>query len=302
MQKPEPTQPTTLDFHPDPALFRDLPDSPGVYRFHGANDEILYIGKSTRIRQRVKSHFSARHRDYRENRMAWLTRRISFTGTAAELGALLLENHEIKQELPIFNRRQRRARDLFSWHLQQNEAGFLLPVPGSVKGGRHNWRQDSFGVFRSQVQARQTLEKLTRENTLCPKVLGLETGDGACFAFQLKRCHGACTGMEPAEKHNQRLRQALQQLHIAAWPWAGAIIIRDRATAGEEYDFHVIREWRYLGSASSKEQARALIKKPLQQQFDLDTYRILMRYRNLAIWPQPPDGSNYPDKPDMLEP
>ncbi len=38
---------------------RELPDSPGVYLFHGADGETLYVGKARSIRKRVNSHFSA---------------------------------------------------------------------------------------------------------------------------------------------------------------------------------------------------------------------------------------------------
>src|ERR1044072_1165041 len=37
---------------------RELPDSPGVYLFHGADEQILYVGKARSIRKRVASHFS----------------------------------------------------------------------------------------------------------------------------------------------------------------------------------------------------------------------------------------------------
>ena len=41
-----------------PHWVNDLPPQPGVYRFHGAEGELLYIGKSINIRQRVKVIFN----------------------------------------------------------------------------------------------------------------------------------------------------------------------------------------------------------------------------------------------------
>ncbi len=35
-----------------------LPDTPGVYFFLGSKKEILYIGKATSLKDRVKSYFS----------------------------------------------------------------------------------------------------------------------------------------------------------------------------------------------------------------------------------------------------
>lgn len=280
MSKTRPIASTLLTFTPDPSLLRDLPDGPGIYRFHGEQDELIYVGKSNRIRRRVASHFSARHRDHRENRMAWLTRRISFTETAGELGALLLENREIKETMPIFNRRQRRSRSLCSLYLTRDARGFLVPVTGNLAGDRH-CRRDSFGIFRSRTRAVQTLEALAREHQLCRKVLGLETGPGPCFARQLRRCRGACSGEESCEAHNHRLHQALADLHIAAWPWPDGIIIREASADHAREDFHVVVDWRYLGTADSRRQARELLRLTPPAQFDLDTYRILMRHRHL---------------------
>ncbi len=47
----------------------EVPDRPGVYLFYGDEDALLYVGKSTCLRQRIKSHFSGDHRHGR--RCAW---------------------------------------------------------------------------------------------------------------------------------------------------------------------------------------------------------------------------------------
>jgi excinuclease Cho len=265
-------------FQPDPALFHGLPTGPGVYRFHGDNEALLYVGKSINIRDRVKSHFNARHRDRREHRMAWLTRRISVTETAGELGALLLENHEIKTRLPVFNRRQRRARQLYTWWPRPGPDGALCLSLSQALGDQQPWHEPGYGVFRSPAQARQTLEALVREHQLCRKALQLEAGKGPCFARQLHRCDGVCEGKESIEQHNQRLLAALAPLCIEAWPHEGPLIIEEASEDGRRRDFHAIHQWRWLGVADSHDEAMALAHDALPGQFDLDSYRILWRF------------------------
>nr|WP_286816200.1 GIY-YIG nuclease family protein [Marinobacter sp. UBA3607] len=51
-------------------LFAGLPHGPGVYRFYGDNDVLLYVGKSTNIAQRVASHFSGDHQSSRGLRLS----------------------------------------------------------------------------------------------------------------------------------------------------------------------------------------------------------------------------------------
>ena len=48
-----------LPAHLPPELSDDLPEGPGVYRFFGADDALLYVGKSHSLRARVCGHFAA---------------------------------------------------------------------------------------------------------------------------------------------------------------------------------------------------------------------------------------------------
>jgi DNA polymerase-3 subunit epsilon len=264
------------EFTPDPGLFRDLPDGPGIYRFLGDNDELLYVGKSVHLRERVKSHFAARYRDRREHRLAWLTRRISWTETAGELGALLRENHEIKTRLPVFNRKQRHARVLHTWHLRLDDDGLLRPELSRPLSAQPDWRETGYGLFRSPGQARKQLERISTEHGLCRKLLGLERGRGACFAVQLGRCRGACRGDESPHAHNQRLKQALTATRIAAWPREGPLLLPEPAPRDGREEVHVIDQWRYLGSRPTADEARTLLSTPPTVPFDLDSYRILL--------------------------
>ena len=56
-----------------------------------------------------------------------------------------------------------------------------------------------FGTFRLKRQAIEILRKITEEHRLCPRAIGLESGKGPCFAYQLKRFNGVCAGKESAE-------------------------------------------------------------------------------------------------------
>ena len=69
-------------------LFAGLPHGPGVYRFYGGNDVLLYVGKSTNIAQRVASHFSGDHQSSRGLRLSESLRRVELTETAGELPAV----------------------------------------------------------------------------------------------------------------------------------------------------------------------------------------------------------------------
>lgn len=254
----------------DPSEVDALPDAPGVYLFYGENDVLLYVGKSTRLRTRVLSHFSADHGNDRELSLSQQIHRIAHVRSEGELGALLEEARLIKTLHPTHNRQLRRNRDLCAWQLETDMLGdtalrlvraadMKLPV------------QNLHGFFRTRRVATERLRDLCAEHRLCPPLLGLEKSTpGRCFNHQLKRCQGACLGVEPLQQHADRLREALASLKAEAWPHDGPVCLKEGKT------FHVIDHWCYYGSASHPQDAHALLANG-RPAFDLDIYKILVR-------------------------
>jgi DNA polymerase-3 subunit epsilon len=108
--------------------------------------------------------------------------------------------------------------------------------------------------------------------------LGLERGEGSCFAHQLGRCRGACVGKEPRALHDARLRLALTSLRIRPWPFQGAIGIREPGVAGAGTILHVVDRWQHLGTAEDDAAVAALVEAVPATAFDPDSYRIIARY------------------------
>ena len=92
------------------SLFRmalgKLPDSPGIYFFLGKNKKILYIGRATSLRSRVRSYFDGR---ILENRGPWVARMLSeiksidFKKSESVLESVFLEADLIKKFQPLYN-------------------------------------------------------------------------------------------------------------------------------------------------------------------------------------------------------
>ncbi|WP_321913881.1 exonuclease domain-containing protein [Paraburkholderia sp. J11-2] len=85
-------------------LIDTAPAGHGVYAFYGEDDVPLYVGRSVRVRQRVRAHLSGERRSSREQRMAQQVRRVEWRATGGELGALLVEAQWIAALKPSFNR------------------------------------------------------------------------------------------------------------------------------------------------------------------------------------------------------
>ena len=83
---------------------KEIPAEPGVYFMRGNNDDILYIGKSKKLRSRVRSYFRDSQR--LSDRIAMMVRQvreIEFIVTDTEAEALALEANLIKQHQPYYN-------------------------------------------------------------------------------------------------------------------------------------------------------------------------------------------------------
>jgi DNA polymerase-3 subunit epsilon len=263
----------------DPQLADDLPEGPGVYRFYGDGDALLYVGKSNNLRTRVLSHFAADHRSSKELRLSRQVRRVDWTETAGEFGALLKEAELVKELQPLHNRRLRKSGEAWVIRLAQAGDGLraeVIPLDEADTTLGPAPLADLHGPFRSERDARKALDELARANDLCPRALGLEPGEGSCFGFQVGRCRGACCGREPLALHAARARMALLRHKLRSWPFRGRIAVRERDWRGME-EMHVFDRWRYLGTVSSDESLDEL-PGTASREFDLDSYRILCRY------------------------
>lgn len=244
-----------------------LPSLPGVYVFHGESETLpLYIGKSVNLRSRVLSHL----RTPDEAAMLRQARRITWTRTAGEVGALLLEAKLIKEQQPLFNKRLRRNRQLCSLLLDgtQPQVVYAKDIDFSHQPGL-------YGLFANRRAALEALKTAADEHQLCYGLLGLEavTRGRGCFRSALRRCAGACCGKESVEAHHQRLLAALARLQLVCWPWQGAIALKEQAT--DLTDYHIIHNWLWLGSVTALSEAKALTQLPAG--FDHDGYKILCK-------------------------
>ena len=249
------------------AAIEDAPTGAGVYVFHGESGDLpLYIGKSVNIRARLLSHL----RNADEARLLRQTQRITCTRTAGEIGALLLEAQQIKQLQPLFNQKLRRNRQLCSLQLTGQQPQVVYSKDMDFASA-----PELYGLFASRHAALDALRNIADQNRLCYGALGLEklALGKACFRAAIRQCAGVCRGDETPDAHQQRLFTSLLALRVACWPYAGAIGLVERDEALTQ--IHVVRNWCYLGSATTPEEARQL--STVAAGFDADGYKILVR-------------------------
>jgi excinuclease Cho len=265
------TEVKSLEHKIDADSLAALPRTPGVYIFKGEGTLPLYIGKSVDIRSRVLSHL----RTPEEASMIAQTRRIDFIETAGEIGALLLESRMIKEQTPLFNQRLRRIRTLCSIRLTATTDGAVPEVVDS-KAVNLGSTPELYGLYSSSHAAKVKLKELAQQHMLCLALLGLEkTSTRGCFGLQIKTCLGACVGREDRPTHDQRLFSALVDSQVEVWPFDGPIDLIEEA--GEWVQRHRVNNWCYLGTQCSKSGNASQMNAYKQNDFDLDSYKILVK-------------------------
>jgi DNA polymerase III subunit epsilon len=258
-------------------LIDDLPELPGVYRLFGGDadgqDELLYIGKANNLRERVLDHF--RGNDAKSRRLSAQTRRVTWTQTAGELGALLQEAREIRERQPVYNKQLRGACRRFTWIFPDGGTPKLEELDAErLRSG------NAYGAWRTPREARRALEQMAREHHWCFKALGLESGEGSCVGLHVGRCDGACVGRESFAAHLARVRIGLARQHLPHWPHSGPVVVSEGEYGRRQY--HLIDAWQHLATFDEDKASDTLAEfartaRRTREDFDADVFHILKR-------------------------
>lgn len=182
-------------------LTTSLPRSPGVYQFHDRDNRILYVGKATDLRARVRSYFSSDQR----RKVAQLLRetdRITHQVCHNTLVAEVIELRLIHEHQPRFNKRGRRPLRPCYVRLTTNERFPRLtiakqPTGAGITLGPIPNRREAAAV----IEAIQTATLIRRCNTRIGR--NFVPREALCTAAQLGvamcPCSGAITEAEYSE-------------------------------------------------------------------------------------------------------
>ncbi len=193
-----------------PGKVSALPHAPGVYLLKDAEGRVVYVGKASDLRSRVRAYL----RPEGDGRLATphLVRRIAdvdFIVTSNEKEALLLENTLIKRHRPRYNVRLRDDKAYLCIRVDTKHAWPRLHMV-------RKFRRDGatyFGPYSSAKAVRRTIRTLGAifPLRLCNDRV-LETRDRPCLYHQLKRCCAPCVGLVAADEYRRMVDGLLDLL------------------------------------------------------------------------------------------
>lgn len=224
-------------------LIEGIPNTTGVYYFYNKERELIYVGKSKKMRHRILSHLN-NYTSKKGIKMLQQIHHIDCDYTGSELVALLKEAEEIKRNKPLYNRATRNTFFQYQLNTYYNDEGYLC-----FKIVRENKSENAVNSFTHIKEAKSALYKLTAKYELCQKLNGLYKTSSACFQQQVGQCKGACIGQEPSESYNERAEQAIKHSEIQG----KTLVIVDKGRTENERAYILVKKGVYHGFAFLEE-------------------------------------------------
>ena len=171
---------------------KTTPQSTGVYVMHDRFGKVIYVGKATNLRSRLRSYFtSTPNQTYKIGHLAKTVANFEYTITDTETEALLLENTLIKKHKPKYNAN---LKDDKTYPFLKIDLSEEFPQPYFTR----RFQLDNaryFGPFSSAGSLRTTmtlLNKLFLYRSCTKTITG--TDSRPCLEYHIKRCAAPCIG------------------------------------------------------------------------------------------------------------
>ncbi len=190
---------------------KTLPNQPGVYLFRDEDGRILYIGKATSLRSRVRSYFGqAADRSFKLRELSRRTVSVETFVVTSPAEALLLESNLIKEHAPRFNVQLRDDKTFPYVKVTVRE-----PFP-RVLVTRHLVRDGSryFGPFTDVGAMRRALRMIRQMFTVrsCHYALPRDAPARPCLDYFIDRCMAPCVGSQSEAEYREMIDRILEIL------------------------------------------------------------------------------------------
>ncbi len=183
------------------------PERPGVYLMKDARATVLYVGKASVLRNRLRSYFgSPSNQPNKTRRMMGHVHDFEYIVTDSEAEALILENTLIKRYKPRYNARLKDDKTYPFLKIDLNEEFPRVYITRRVSkdGARY------FGPFATANTVRKSMDLVKRlfPYRSCTKTI-TGTDPRPCLEYYINRCVAPCTGFASREEYAKVIEQVI---------------------------------------------------------------------------------------------
>ena len=200
----------TFDELKDKAL--TLPYAPGVYIMRDKDDEVIYVGKAKKLKNRVSQYFqdTASHTP-KTRMMVSRIHHFDVIVAASEFEALVLECSLIKRYMPKYNILLKDDKGYPYIRLDQREAYPKITLVSKISKDGALY----FGPFGSRGTTQNVIDAIVRTLRLpqCSREFPRDVGkDRPCLNFHMNQCAGWCRLERTQQEHAALISQAKELL------------------------------------------------------------------------------------------
>lgn len=183
-----------------------LPSVPGVYIMKDVDGNIIYVGKSKKLKNRVTTYFTGNNHTPKTAKMVSLVNDFDYIVCKTEIEALTLENVLIKRHMPKYNIRLKDSKSYPYIKVTAEEYPRLV-----VTRERVSDRARYYGPYQSSSSAYAAVDAVVKIFALytCKRSFPRDIGrDRPCIYRDMGRCIAPCTGGVTPEEYKERVRSA----------------------------------------------------------------------------------------------
>lgn len=175
-----------------------LPMEPGCYLMKDRQDQVIYVGKAKRLRNRVRSYFTGAH-DLKTTRLVREIVDFEYIVTSSETESLLLELNLIKKYQPRYNVLLKDDKS-YPFIKITKERHPKLVVTRTVRKGSGKY----FGPYPNAYSAHETKKLLDRIYPFrkCDKM-----PDRLCLYYHIGQCLGPCVYPVKQSEYDRMTRE-----------------------------------------------------------------------------------------------
>lgn len=184
-----------------------LPDKPGVYIMHDADDKIIYVGKAVNLKRRVKSYFRKTDKTERIKRMVSLIDHFEYIVVDNEAEALILECNLIKKNRPKFNvlLKDDKTYPYIKIDIKSDYPNVTITRKIINDGSKY------FGPYANPGAAKEMLDFIKQKYKI-RQCKNFRSETRACLNYHINRCLGPCMGYVSKEDYRKQIDEIIDIL------------------------------------------------------------------------------------------
>ncbi len=182
-----------------------LPLRPGVYIMKNAAGNVIYVGKSRKLKNRVSQYFQNSEKNAKTAGMVRAVKDFDYYVCDTEIEALSLENTLIKQYSPKYNIRLKDAKSYPYIKITDELYPRLVMTRTRGESGRYFGPYSGTSTVFSVINTLSGILALPTCTRKFPKDIGKER---PCLYYQMGKCCGVCTGNVDVDEYLERVKHA----------------------------------------------------------------------------------------------